>query len=98
MSVSFEVYRIGQDGRRELVRSTQSAREAREVRDHGRGEMLGLAGVCLDLAAAFVTKRRPFSSARRLPASSVIMRPRRRKPPFRRGHEVVASLLCQGGA
>jgi hypothetical protein len=40
MSVRFDVYRIGHNGRRELVRSTQSAREAREVRDAGSGKML----------------------------------------------------------
>jgi hypothetical protein len=40
MSVSFDVYRIGQDGQRELVRTTQSAREAREVRDTAPDEML----------------------------------------------------------
>jgi hypothetical protein len=40
MSVSFDIYRIGQDGQRELVRNTQTAREAREVRDSAPGEML----------------------------------------------------------
>jgi hypothetical protein len=40
MSVSFDIYRIGQNGQRELVQTTQSAREAREVRDSAPGEML----------------------------------------------------------
>jgi hypothetical protein len=40
MSVSFDVYRIGREGRRELVCSTQSAREAREARDADQGDML----------------------------------------------------------
>jgi hypothetical protein len=39
MSVSFDIYRIGHAGERILVHSTQSAREAREVRDAGPGEM-----------------------------------------------------------
>jgi len=40
MSVTFDVYRMDQSGQRELVRTTQSAREAREVRDGEPGEML----------------------------------------------------------
>jgi hypothetical protein len=40
MSVTFDVYRIGEEGRRELVCSTKSAREAREARDEQAGEML----------------------------------------------------------
>lgn len=40
MTVSFDVYRIGRGGERVLVHSTQSAREAREVRDASPGEMV----------------------------------------------------------
>lgn len=40
MSVSFAVYRISSAGERELVHTTQSARDAREVRDAGPGEMI----------------------------------------------------------
>jgi hypothetical protein len=40
MSVSFDVYRISRGGQRELVRTTQSAREAREMRDAAPGDLL----------------------------------------------------------
>jgi hypothetical protein len=43
MSVSFQVYRICQDGQQELIRTTQSAREAREVRDTSQDETLVVA-------------------------------------------------------
>jgi hypothetical protein len=40
MSVTFDLYRIAQDGQRELVQTTRSAREAREVRDASQDEIL----------------------------------------------------------
>jgi hypothetical protein len=40
MSVTFDVFRIAQDGQQELVCTTQSARAARELRDSDPGELL----------------------------------------------------------
>jgi hypothetical protein len=40
MSITFDVYRIAQDGQRELIQTTQSAREARKARDADPGEVL----------------------------------------------------------
>ena len=40
MSMSFEVYRTGEGGQRELICTTQSAREAREMRDTRPGKMI----------------------------------------------------------
>jgi hypothetical protein len=40
MTFTFNVYRINQGGQRELVHTTQSAHEARELRDAGPGKMV----------------------------------------------------------
>jgi hypothetical protein len=54
MSVIFEVIRIGQAGQQEQICTTQSAREARELRDNHPGETL----VVVHDGAATADKRR----------------------------------------